>query len=137
MKYGIPPQSAQQPVPSSAPASPSAQDRANRASANADEGDDSDEPEKPEIKPAPKPPDTRPIKFAKGKLLSSDCTHPPAAILKIQIGIGIMKFRVEDYKSMTLIGAEEFSCDWKDRPVAVNYKLGSKLTGDLVSLELD
>ena len=38
--------------------------------------------------------------------------------------------------SLLLIGADEFSCGWKNRPVAVNYKAGGKADGDLVSLEV-
>ena len=42
-----------------------------------------------------------------------------------------------DYKKLVLIGADAFSCDWKDVRVAVNYRgSSSSTTGDLVSLEL-
>jgi hypothetical protein len=44
--------------------------------------------------------------------------------------------RTENYKALTLVGAEEFSCQWSDRPVSVNYKPGGKTDGDLVSLEI-
>jgi hypothetical protein len=37
---------------------------------------------------------------------------------------------------MVLIGADDFSCDWKDRRVTVNYKPGGSTDGDVVSLEV-
>jgi hypothetical protein len=47
-----------------------------------------------------------------------------------------MRLRTEDYKSLLLIGADDFSCDWKSLSVVINYKAGGKADGDLVSLEL-
>jgi hypothetical protein len=35
-----------------------------------------------------------------------------------------------------LIGADDFSCDWRDRQVTANYKPGAGANGDLVSLEV-
>ena len=37
---------------------------------------------------------------------------------------------------MVLIGADDFSCDWRDRRVSVNYKAAGPNNGDLVSLEV-
>jgi hypothetical protein len=37
---------------------------------------------------------------------------------------------------MALIGADEFSCQWHDRKVAVNYRAMGTGEGALVSLEL-
>ena len=37
---------------------------------------------------------------------------------------------------MLLIGADDFSCDWHDRQVTVNYKPGGSANGELVSLEM-
>ena len=72
----------------------------------------------------------------KGKLVSVDCAPSPAAVLTVMSGTKTMKLRTENYKSLLLIGADEFSCGWKNRPVAVNYKAGGKADGDLVSLEV-
>ena len=49
----------------------------------------------------------------------------------------MLKLHTDDYKSLMLIGADAFSCDWTSQPVAVNYKAGGKADGDLVSLELE
>lgn len=80
--------------------------------------------------------DERATRFLRGQLVSVDCSHPPAAILKVT-GNGLtLKLRSADYKSMVVIGADEFSCDWRDRRVDVNYKSSGGDEGDLVSLEV-
>jgi tetratricopeptide (TPR) repeat protein len=80
-------------------------------------------------------PDMRPVRFAKGKITNVDCSQAPAAVITVISGARKLKFRTTDYKSLLLIGADQFSCDWKNVAVAVNYKAGSP-EGDLVSLEL-
>src|SRR5438128_10351873 len=80
--------------------------------------------------------DKRKVQFLKSKLESVDCAQEPIAILTIVAGKKTLKLRSEDYKSITLIGADEFSCDWKGRSVAINYRAGGKADGDLVSLEI-
>ena len=102
---------------------------------NEESGEDQeDHPQ--EQRPAEPQPDRRAVQFLKGKLVSVDCTGAPAALLTIATGKRMLKLRTQDYKALLLIGADEFSCDWKDRPIAVNYKAGGKADGDLVSLEL-
>jgi hypothetical protein len=34
-----------------------------------------------------------------------------------------------------VIGEDQFSCDWKNRLVSVNYRVAGKNEGELVSLE--
>lgn len=80
--------------------------------------------------------DTRPAKFIKGRLIAVDCAERPVAILTIAAHGSILKLRAADYKSLALIGADEFSCDWHDRQVDANYKPGGQSDGDLVSLEV-
>jgi hypothetical protein len=41
-----------------------------------------------------------------------------------------------DYQKMALIGADQFSCQWHDRKVALNYRAMGVREGALVSLEL-
>jgi len=81
-------------------------------------------------------PDKRPTKFLRGELVSVDCTPAPTAILTVAAGGTVLKLRAPDYKSLVLVGSDEFSCDWHDRKVAVNYKPGGAADGDLVSLEV-
>ena len=82
------------------------------------------------------PQDKRPPKFLTGRLVDVDCSQSPAAVLTIAAGSKEMKLRAADYKSLLLIGADDFSCEWHDRQVTVNYKPGGAADGDLVSLEV-
>jgi hypothetical protein len=82
------------------------------------------------------PADTRPAKFAQGRLLSVDCSQSPAATLTVSAGKDVLKLHTGDYKSLQLIGAETFSCSWNDRSVSVNYRPSGMSSGDLLSLEL-
>ena len=81
-------------------------------------------------------PDTRPIQYAKGRLVSVDCSQAPVAILMVNVGGRTLRLRTADYKSLLLIGADTFSCDWSNRNVSVNYKPGGLADGDLVSVEV-
>jgi tetratricopeptide (TPR) repeat protein len=117
-KYGLLPQPATTP---------------NEADASPEDSAASDNPSRP----APESqPDKRPLQFLKAKLVSVDCGQAPAAILTVVAGTKTLKLRTENYKALTLVGADEFSCDWKNRAVDVNYKAGGKASGDLISLEL-
>lgn len=69
--------------------------------------------------------------------MAVDCSQAPSAVLTVSAGTRVLKLRTEDYKSLALVGADEFSCEWKSRPVEVNYKAGGKADGDLVSVELE
>jgi len=80
--------------------------------------------------------DKRPTKFFQGRLVDVDCSQAPAAILTVTAEGRSLKLRAADYKSLVLIGADDFSCDWKDRRVTVNYKPGGSTNGDVVSLEV-
>ena len=98
-----------------------------------DEANDPDQ----QKRDAPEPePDKRPVKFLKGTLLSVDCSKPPTATLRVTDGRVVRRLQAPDYKSLPIIGGKEFSCNWKDIPVNVNYKPGGKADGDLVSIEL-
>jgi hypothetical protein len=86
--------------------------------------------------PAEPTPDRRKVLFLKGNLIRVDCSQSPVAILTIRTNSGIRKLRTDNYKSLLLVGADDFACEWAGRPVAVNYKAGGKADGDLVSLEV-
>jgi hypothetical protein len=75
-------------------------------------------------------------KFVKGRLVSVDCSKSPVAILTVNSGSGLLRLRTADFRSILLIGADDFSCDWRNREVTVNYKASAGSQGDLVSLEL-
>jgi hypothetical protein len=80
--------------------------------------------------------DRRPAKFIQGRLVDVDCSQSPAAVLTVTSGAVVLKLRTADYKSLLLIGADTFSCEWNNRSVSVNYKPGGMSDGDLVSLEV-
>ena len=68
--------------------------------------------------------------------MSVDCSRAPAAILLVNTGGRSVKLRTPDYKSLLVIGEDSLSCDWKNRKVAVNYRVGGSSDGDLISLEM-
>jgi tetratricopeptide (TPR) repeat protein len=80
--------------------------------------------------------DMRPAKYLQGRLISIDCSQSPAAVLTVSAGSAVLKLRTADYKSLLLIGADTFSCEWNNRAVSVNYKPGGLSDGDLVSVEV-
>jgi tetratricopeptide (TPR) repeat protein len=97
-----------------------------------DEDEDADAPPKP----APvKPGTTGPVQFLKGKIVSSDCSKPPEATVTILSGMTTYKLHASDYKSLLVIGEDQFSCEWKNRLVSVNYRAVGKNEGELVSIE--
>ncbi|HZP17574.1 MAG TPA: tetratricopeptide repeat protein [Terriglobales bacterium] len=87
------------------------------------------EEEKPQI-------DKRPVKFLKTTILSVDCSKPPMAVVTVSQGAKTLHLRAASYKSLLVIGSDEFSCAWKRTPANVNYRPGGKLDGDLVSIEI-
>jgi tetratricopeptide (TPR) repeat protein len=128
-KFGIRPQ---KPGASAAPAGAAS---APAAGAGTDEDEEAEANPKP--KPAPvKPGTTGPVQFMKGKLVSSDCSKPPEAMVTVLSGMKTYKLHASDYKSLLVIGEDQFSCDWKNRIVAVNYRPVGKNEGELVSVEV-
>lgn len=85
---------------------------------------------------APTSSDSRATKFVKGRLVAIDCSKAPAATLTVSSDVGTLKLHSADYRALLLIGADDFSCDWRDRQVTVNYKPRGGADGDLVSLEM-
>jgi tetratricopeptide (TPR) repeat protein len=124
-KYGVRPQRAgASAVRAGAPAAD--------ASSAQDQDDEADAAPKPvAVKPRP----TGPMQFLKGKIVSSDCSKSPEATVTILSGMTTYKLHASDYKSLQVIGEEQFSCEWKNRLVSVNYRAAGKNEGELVSVE--
>jgi tetratricopeptide (TPR) repeat protein len=122
-KYGVPVGNESKLAPQKSPFDVLEQDAAQRAAAT-------------QTTPTATPADARTTKFFKGHLVAVDCSQPPLAILTVTSGGVALKLRAPDYKSLLLIGADDFSCEWRDRAVTVNYKPGGLSDGDLVSLEV-
>jgi tetratricopeptide (TPR) repeat protein len=106
---------------------------ANATAAGDNADDDSDSSPKPA---PPKPGTTGPVENIKGKIVQSDCSKPPDVIVTIISGMTTYTMHAPDSKSLLTIGEDQFSCEWKNRPVSVNYRATGKNTGELVSIEL-
>ncbi len=129
-KYGVAPQPAATlpPTPKPASSSPSQPHPEEQASNPNDEG--------AEQPPAQPQPDKRPVLYLKGRVLSVDCSKSPAAVVTLSAAGKTLRLHTADYNALTLIGADQFSCDWKNRAASANYKSSGQGDGDLISLEL-
>lgn len=76
------------------------------------------------------------VRFIKGKLTAIDCSAPPQAVLTVASGAKSIRVHIRDSAHVILIGADAFSCDWKNKQVAVNYRERADGDGDAVSLEM-
>jgi len=127
-KYGMRPQHAgEAQAPAGAASAPAA------VSSSGDDDEDSETPPKPV---PPKPGTTGPVQHLKGKLVRSDCAKPPEAIVTLLVGMKTYKLHSSDYKSLLVIGEDQFSCEWKNRIVSVNYRAVGPSGGELVSVEV-
>ncbi len=82
-----------------------------------------------------------PVHFIKGKLAAVDCSTAPQAWLSVVSGERSLKLHIGDTKHLVLLGADKFSCDWKNKNVGLNYRERNNNgdggdDGDIVSLEL-
>jgi len=82
-------------------------------------------------------PDTRKVLYFTGELESVDCSDQPAAVVTVRDGRRMMRLRTANYKKLIVMGADEFSCDWRHKKVLINYKASAKNDGDLVTLEVE
>lgn len=82
------------------------------------------------------PPASTPVRFIKGKLAAVNCSAAPQVLLSVVSGGRSLKLHIGDSKHMVLIGADEFSCDWKNKSVSLNYRERQDGDGDVVSLEV-
>lgn len=130
-KYGIRPQRAGETQrPEGAASAPAVV-----SSSGNDDDDESDSGTLPKPVP-PKPGSTGPVQHLKGKLVASDCAKPPEAMITFLVGMKTYKMHTSDYKSMLVIGQDQFSCEWKNKIVSVNYRAVGNSGGELVSVEV-
>jgi tetratricopeptide (TPR) repeat protein len=133
-KYGLRPQRAGESAATAGAANTPGAGTGTPVAANP--AQDQDEEADAPPKPAPvKPGTTGPVQFLKGKIVNSDCSKPPEAMVTILSGMTTYKLHASDYKSLLVIGEDQFSCDWKNRLVSVNYRAVGKNGGELVSIE--
>lgn len=82
-------------------------------------------------------PDKRPILFAKGRIVSVDCSQDPAAVLTFVTGNRTLKLHTANHTKIIVMGEDKFSCRWAGVRAQANYKAGAKSgEGDLVSIEV-
>ena len=77
-----------------------------------------------------------PTAFIKGRLTAVDCQASPGATITVVSGKATWIIHTANRDKMILIGADKFSCDWKNQNVAINYRSGGSNSGELVSLEI-
>ena len=134
-KYGVRPQRAgESAAPAGAASTPAAGTGAPATGAKSAQNDEDDDA--PPKSGPPKPGTTGPVLFLKGKIVSSDCSKPPEATVTILSGMVTYKMHAADYKTMAVIGEDQFSCEWTNRLVSVNYRVVAKHEGEIVSLEV-
>jgi tetratricopeptide (TPR) repeat protein len=77
-----------------------------------------------------------PAKFLKGRLVSVDCTQAPAAFLTVVSGADTLKMKIADIQHAIVIGADEFSCAWTQKKVAVNYRESTNGELNVMTVEI-
>jgi tetratricopeptide (TPR) repeat protein len=108
-------------------------------SAGTVEVEEKEDSQPPEQKPITTPPSgpVPAVIFMRGTLVSVDCSSSPAATLTISAGGKKWKMLAPQAKKLVVMGADELSCSWANRKVAVNYRKNGADSGTLVSLELE
>ena len=94
-----------------------------------------------EREPAPAPAPIHPgvTHFIKGKIVEVECGAQPGAIVSVSSSGKVWKLHVRDRQHVILIGSDQFSCDWKNLPIAANFRDAGEPKaneGDVISLEL-
>jgi len=135
-KYGVRPVHAgEAEAPAGAASTPGAGRGKPAAVASPAQEDDEDADSTP--KPAsPKAGTVGPVQFLKGKIVSSDCSKSPEATINILSGMTTYRLHAADYKSILVIGEDQFSCEWTNRLASVNYRAAGKHEGEVVSIEV-
>ena len=90
-----------------------------------------------DARPVEAAPDKRPVVFAKGRIVSVDCSQDPAAVMMFATGNRTLRLHTADHARVIVVGEEKFSCRWEGVRAGANYKAGAKSgEGDLVSIEV-
>jgi Tfp pilus assembly protein PilF len=97
------------------------------------------EPQPEEESPAaPPPPKEPPVAYVRGMLTSSVCGSPEATLTVVTDRKKTLKLRTQDWKKMVVFGADQFSCEWKNKRISVNYRplSGPDADGAIVGMSL-
>ncbi len=84
----------------------------------------------------PLPPDPHPTKFLKGKLVSVDCSAAPTALLTVIANSKTWKMKVANSQNVIVISSDNFSCEWRNQKVALNYREVGDGEGNVISVEI-
>lgn len=76
------------------------------------------------------------IQFMQGTLTAVDCSAAPAAVITVTSGSTTWKLTAPDSQHVVVLGADAFSCSWRDQKVALNYVQTGPGVGRIVSLEI-
>lgn len=74
--------------------------------------------------------------FVRGTISAVDCSAEPTAILTLSSGSKSVKLKIADKQHVILIGSDQFSCAWKNKKAAVNYRQDESGNTKVMSLEL-
>ena len=74
--------------------------------------------------------------FLRGTIRSVDCSVQPSAVLTVVSGSKTVQVKVADKAHVILIGADQFSCSWSNKKIAVNYRQDDKGDTKVMSVEL-
>jgi tetratricopeptide (TPR) repeat protein len=89
------------------------------------------------VRPEEVAPDKRPIIFAKGRIVSVDCSQDPVAVVTFASSNRTLKLHTTDHTKVIVIGEDKFSCRWEGVRAQANYRAGGKPgEGDLVTIEV-
>jgi len=86
--------------------------------------------------PTTSPTHSAPAEFLQGTLTVADCSAPPSVVLTVVSKERTWKMKVADRDHLILIGADEFSCSWNKKKVAINYRETAEGEGSVSSLEM-
>lgn len=84
---------------------------------------------------APLPANHGRVAFAKGKIVKVECTGESANLL-LETGSQRLAMHVRSTQTVALIGADKFSCNWHNQPVAINYSILGENDFSVISIEL-
>ncbi len=76
-----------------------------------------------------------PVRFVRGTLIEVDCSTAPVVTVLLSAKGKTLRLRTGDMGTVVLIGARAFSCGWKKRRVAANYRELAPRELELISLE--
>ncbi len=74
--------------------------------------------------------------FLRGTLSNIDCSVDPAALLTVTSGSKAVRLKIVDKAHVILMGADQFSCEWKNKKIAVNYRESDSGDTNVISLEI-